>query len=79
MKTENSRDLKIAAQSNLKLINEWAANCGYCITLKEMVAICNVMNDYVEYGYSKELGDRLDSIDTYIKYNQHQNGENSED
>jgi len=66
-KKEQSRDLKIASQSNLKLINEWSGNCGICLTLKELVAFTNVLNDYVEYGYSSEIGDRLETIDNYLK------------
>lgn len=68
-KKEQTTDRKIAAQSNMKLVNEWAANCGHCITLKELAAITNVLNDYVIYGYSKEIGDRLESIDEYLKEN----------
>lgn len=66
MAQEQSRDRKIATQSNLKLVNEWASQCGCCLTLKELVAITNVMNDYVDYGYSAELGERLEKIQKYL-------------
>jgi hypothetical protein len=33
-----------------------------------MVAITNVIVDYVEKGYSKELGDRLDKIQEYLDH-----------
>ena len=55
-----SKERQIAAQSSLKLVNEWATTCGKCLTLKELVGITNVIVDYVENGYSKELGDRLE-------------------
>ncbi len=43
-----SKERQIAAQSSLKLINEWSHTCGKCLTLKELVAITNVIVDYVE-------------------------------
>lgn len=63
---KNNTGTSIARQSQLKLICEWSKDCGVCLSLKDMVAITNVMVDYVENGYSKELGTRLESIDTYI-------------
>lgn len=62
-----SKDRQIVAQSSLKLINEWANNCNYCITLKELVSISVVIEDYVENGYSKTIGERLSNIDDYLK------------
>jgi hypothetical protein len=40
---------------------------GVNLSLKETVGITNVMVDYCINGYSKELGDRLDAIDTFIR------------
>lgn len=62
-----SKERQIAAQSSLKLVNEWATTCGKCLTLKELVGITNVIVDYVENGYSKELGDRLDKIQDHLE------------
>ncbi len=61
-----SKERQIATQSSLKTILEWSASCGKCLELKELVAITNVIVDYVEMGYSKELGDRLDKIQDHI-------------
>jgi hypothetical protein len=63
---QQSKERQIATQSSLKLINEWSGTCGKCLTLKELCAITNVIVDYVENGYSKELGDRLDKIQDHI-------------
>ena len=63
-----SKERQIASQSSLRLVNDWAINCGKCLELKEMVAITNVIVDYVEKGYSKELGDRLDKIQEYLNH-----------
>ena len=57
---------QIATQSSLKLILDWSISCNKCLTLKELVSITNVMVDYVESGYSKEIGDRLERIQNYI-------------
>jgi len=63
---KNTTGAAIARQSQLKLITEWSKDCGVCLSLKDLIAITNVMVDYVENGYSKELGGRVDKIDTYI-------------
>ena len=57
---------QIATQSSLKLILDWSISCHKCLTLKELVSITNVMVDYVESGYSKEIGDRLERIQNYL-------------
>ena len=61
-----TKDRQIATQSSLKLILDWSNSCGKCLTLKELVAITNVVVDYVEMGYSKELGDRLEKIQDHV-------------
>jgi hypothetical protein len=65
-KTPQSQGRQISAQSQAKLILDWSVSCGYCITLKELVAITNVMVDYVETGYTKEIGDRLEKIQEHL-------------
>ena len=62
-----NKDRQIATQSSLKLVNDWSNSCGKCLTLKELVGITNVIVDYVENGYSKEIGDRLGTIDEHMK------------
>ena len=57
---------QIATQSSLKLILDWSISCKKCLTLKELVSITNVMVDYVESGYSKEIGERLEKIQNYL-------------
>jgi len=61
-----NKDRQIATQSSLKIVLEWSDTCGKCLTLKELVGITNVIVDYVENGYSKEIGDRLDKIQDHI-------------
>jgi hypothetical protein len=63
---KNNTGAAIARQSQLKLITEWSKDCGVCLTLKDLIAITNVMVDYVENGYSKDLGTRLEAVDSYI-------------
>ena len=64
---QQSKERQIASQSSLRLVNDWATSCGKCLELKELVAITNVIVDYVENGYTKEIGDRLSTIDNYLK------------
>ena len=62
-----TKDQQIVAQSSLKLVLEWSNTCGYCLDLKDLCGISRVVEEYVENGYSKELGTRLDTIDDYVK------------
>ena len=62
-----SQSRQIVTQSSLKFVNEWAISCNQCLTLKEIISITNVVVDYVENGYTKEIGERLNTIDNYIK------------
>ena len=62
-----SQSRQIATQSSLKFVNDWATSCNQCLTLKEVISITNVIVDYVENGYTKEIGLRLTSIDEYLK------------
>jgi hypothetical protein len=62
-----SQGRQIATQSSLKMVNEWANSCNQCLTLKELISITNVIVDYVENGYTKEIGQRLETIDNYLK------------
>ena len=56
----------IVTQSQLKFVQDYAKQIGVNLTLKEMVAVTNVMVDYCMNGYSTELGKRLESIDKFI-------------
>jgi hypothetical protein len=62
-KTQDS----IVRQSTLKFVGDYCRMIGTPLTLKEVVGITNVLTDYCQNGYSKELGERLDKIDTHIK------------
>ena len=62
-KTQDS----IVRQSTLKFVGDYCRMIGTPLTLKEVVGITNVLTDYCINGYSKELGERLDKIDTHIK------------
>ena len=60
---------QIATQSSLKTIVDWANNSDIKLNLKELVAITNVIVDYVEFGYSAEIGTRLENIQSYLDEN----------
>lgn len=62
-----SKERQIGAQSSLKLVQDWATSCGYCLSLKDLVGVSVVIVDYVENGYSKEIGERLTKIDNYLQ------------
>ena len=61
-----NKDRQIATQSSMKLVNDWALSCNKCLTLKDLIAITNVVVDYVENGYSKEIRERVEKIDEHM-------------
>jgi hypothetical protein len=62
-KTQDS----IVRQSTLKFVGDYCRMIGTPLTLKEVVGITNVLTDYCQNGYSKELGERLENIDKHIQ------------
>lgn len=56
----------IVRQSTLKFVGEYCRMIGTPLTLKEIVGITNVLTDYCQNGYTKEMGERLDKIDNHI-------------
>jgi len=57
----------IVRQSTLKFVGDYCRMIGTPLSLKEVVGITNVLTDYCQNGYSKEIGERLDKIDSHIK------------
>jgi hypothetical protein len=62
-KTQDS----IVRQSTLKFVGEYCRMIGTPLTLKEVVGITNVLTEYCQEGYSKEIGERLEKIDKHIQ------------
>ena len=56
----------IARQSMMKLVSEYLI-AKDIMSFKDAVAITNVLVDWVDNGYNKEIGDRLTKIDEFIK------------
>jgi hypothetical protein len=57
----------IVTQSQLKFVQDYARQINLNLTLKETVGITNVLVDYCLNGYSKDIGERLEAIDKFIK------------
>lgn len=63
----NTTQDSIVRQSSLKFVQDYQRTIGTPLTLKEILGITNVIVDYCQNGYSKEIGDRVDSIDKHIQ------------
>jgi hypothetical protein len=63
----NSTGKAIASQSQLKFVLDYAMYMDKKLSLKDMIAITNVLVDYVENGYSTELSNRISKIDEYLE------------
>lgn len=61
-----NKDRQIATQSSMKIVMDWANSCGKCVTFKELIAMSVVLVDYVENGYTKEIGDRAEKIQQHL-------------
>lgn len=61
-----NKDRQIASQSSMKLVLDWANSCNKCLTMKELVAMSVVIVDFVENGYTSEIGNRLEKIQDHI-------------
>jgi hypothetical protein len=61
------KDRQIVTQSQIKFVFDYSKQIGVNLKLKEIVGVTNVLVDYCINGYSKELGDRLETIDTFIR------------
>ena len=63
-KTQDS----IVRQSSIKWTIDYLKMIGTPLPIKEVIGIANVVCDYCQNGYTKEMGDRLDKIDSHIQH-----------
>jgi hypothetical protein len=61
------KESSIVRQSSLKFVGEYCRSTNMNLTLKEIIGITNVITDYCLYGYNKEIGERLDKIDSHLR------------
>ena len=67
MANQNTTQDSIVRQSSLKFVQDYQRTIGTPLTLKEILGITNVIVDYCQNGWSKELGNRVDNIDKFIQ------------
>lgn len=63
----HNKEESIARMNQLTLVMNYLKQINLNLPLKDIVAINNVMTDYVMNGYSKKIGSRLDAIDKHIQ------------
>lgn len=66
MATTNSTQDSIVRQSSLKFVQDYQRTIGTPLTLKEILGITNVIVDYCQNGWSKEISEKIDKIDNHI-------------
>lgn len=64
---KNTTQDSIVRQSSLKFVQDYQRTIGCPLTIKEIMGITNVIVDYCQNGWSKELGNRVDNIDKFIQ------------
>ncbi len=67
MSNYNSTQDSIVRQSSLKFVQDYQRTIGCPLTIKEIMGITNVIVDYCQNGWSKELGQRVENIDKFIQ------------
>ena len=63
----NKNQLSIIRQNQIRFVFDYSKGLGLDLTLKDIVAITNVMVTYCDEGYSSELSTRLDKVDELLK------------
>jgi hypothetical protein len=63
----NKNQLSIIRQNQIRFVFDYSKGLGIDLTLKDIVAITNVMVTYCDEGYSSELSTRLDKVDELLK------------
>lgn len=64
---KNTTQDSIVRQSSLKFVQDYQRTIGCPLTIKEIMGITNVIVDYCQNGWSKDLSERVDKIDTFIQ------------
>lgn len=64
---KNTTQDSIVRQSSLKFVQDYQRTIGTPLTIKEIMGITNVIVDYCQNGWSKDLSDRVEKIDTFIQ------------
>lgn len=67
MAQTNTTQDSIVRQSSLKFVQDYQRTIGTPLTLKEILGITNVIVDYCQNGYTKEIGERISAIDKHIQ------------
>jgi hypothetical protein len=64
---KNTTQDSIVRQSSLKFVQDYQRTIGTPLTIKEIMGITNVIVDYCQNGWSKDLSERVEKIDTFIQ------------
>ena len=62
-----TKEEQIVAQSQLKLALDFLSTKEQDVTFKELLATTNILIDYVMNGYSKDIGEKAEKVDNYLK------------
>ena len=65
-KQPRSKDEMIVFQNQSHLIQNHFKNCGICPDLLDVCLATDLMTQFAIYGYSPQLKERFDKMETYI-------------
>jgi aerobic-type carbon monoxide dehydrogenase small subunit (CoxS/CutS family) len=61
------KDKQIIRQSQLKLVLDYATQCGYCISLTDLIKTATMMEMFVIEGFKTSNLDRYEALDKHLK------------
>jgi hypothetical protein len=67
MSTNNNVQEVICRQSQLKFVLDYSNNLGLKLTLKDTIALTEVMIDYCQNGWNAELKKRIAACDEFVQ------------
>jgi hypothetical protein len=67
MSTNNNIQESILRQSQLKFVQDYTSNLGLKLTLKDTIALTEVMADYCANGWNAELKKRIAACDEFVQ------------
>ena len=65
----NKSQESIVRQSTLKFVNDYCKIKNVPLKLIEVIALTNILTEYCQEGYTKDLGKKIKEIDNYIEAN----------
>ena len=69
MTQDDKKQHIIVRQSMIKFALEYFTTCGICPTMTDIMKVTTILESYAIDGYSKDMTEKFEKVDQYIKDN----------